>query len=140
MTSFGPADPSGFSVPSSWPANGNAIYGLGLYNFGPGAADGTTLTIPASPELTKTGVSCNFQVDYQAATPYIPLNPTVAQIESGFVIATLNSGGYVGCTIRATVTGTAGSNVTMTVNVTPPSGVSDPGLGNNTATNTLPIR
>lgn len=140
ITFFGPSDPSGLSVPSSWPASGNAIYGLGLYNFGPGAADGATITIPASSGLMKTGVSCNFQVDFQAASPFIPLNPTVAQIESGFVIATLNSGGYVSCTIRATVTGTAGNNVTMTVNSAAPNGVSDPNPGNNTATNTLPIR
>jgi hypothetical protein len=88
----------------------------------------------------KTGVSCTFQVDFQAGSPFIPLNPTVAQIESGFVIPTLNSGGYVGCRILATVTATAGSNVTMNVNVTAPNGVSDPNPGNNTATNTLPIR
>jgi hypothetical protein len=139
-TFFGPMDPSGLTIPTSWQANGNAMYGLGVVNQGPGAADGATITIPASVGLTKTGVSCTFQRDPQAATPFIPLNPTVSQIESGFVIPTLPSGGYVNCRIQATVTATAGSNVTLNLSLAPPIGVSDPTPANNPATSTLPIR
>ena len=130
---FGGSDPSGLTVPSSWPTNGTARYGLGVVNLGSVPADGARITVPASAGLTKTAVSCGGQQGAQST------NPTVTQIESGFAIATLPPGSFVTCQILATVTATAGSSVTMAVSVTPPGGVSDPNSGNNTATNTLPI-
>jgi hypothetical protein len=130
---FGTSDPTGLTVPSSWPANGTARYGLGVVNLGPGSADGTTITVPASVGLTKTSVSCAGQQGVQFTSP------TVAQIESGFAIATLPGGLFLTCQILATVTGAAGSSVTMSVDVTAPGGVSDPNPGNNTAAKTVPI-
>jgi hypothetical protein len=117
----------------SWPANGISEYELGVYNRGPSAADGATITVPASSGLTKTSVSCGLQSSSQSVVP------TVAQIESGLVIPTLPANDLFRCRIEATVTGPAGGSVTMAVNVTPPSGVSDPSPGNNTRTHTLPI-
>ena len=136
ITSLGPAPPDGgfAGPPAFWAANGTARYGMAINNFGPGTGDGATLTIPASPGLTKTSVSCT---GYEGAQP---VNPPVAQIETGFVIPTLPSSGYLFCTLWANVTGTAGTNVTVTVTLTPPAGFSDPNPRNNTATNTLPIR
>jgi hypothetical protein len=131
---FGGSDPTGLTVPSSWPANGNARYGLGVVNLGPGPADGATITFPASPGLTKTGVSCGGQAGAQST------NPTAAQIESGFAITTLPAGSFVTCQVTATVTATAGSSVTATLNITAPGGVSDPNPGNDRAAQTLPIR
>jgi hypothetical protein len=130
---FGGSDPSGLTIPSSWPANGTARYGLGVVNLGSGPADGARITVPPSAGLTKTAVSCGGQQGAQST------NPTVAQIESGFAITTLPPGSFVTCQIVATVTDTAGSSVTMGVTVTPPGGVSDPNPGNDTATQTLPI-
>ena len=120
-------------TPGSWPVNGNAAYNLKVRNVGPHAADGATITVPASPGLRKWMASCS---QYRGPSWNLP----IAQIESGFVIPTLPAGDYFECVISAIVTGTAGSNATLTVAAAVPSGVEDPDPGNNSATNTLPIR
>jgi hypothetical protein len=120
-------------TPGSWPANGNAAYNLKVRNAGPHAADGATITVPASPGLRKWMASCS---QYRGPSWNLP----IAQIESGFVIPTLPAGDYFECVISAIVTGTPGSDATLTVNAAVPSGVEDPDPANNSAANTLPIR
>jgi hypothetical protein len=123
--------------PASWPVNGIVDYQLGLFNRGPSAADGAVVTVP-STGIRKSNVSCarrssSLNVDQT-------LEVTVVQIESGFVIPTFLANDMVYCRIGGNVTGTAGSNVTVTANVAPPSTVTDPNTGSNSATHTLPIK
>jgi hypothetical protein len=131
IAGFGPAVASNYVF---WFIRGPAQYNLRVVNSGPDAADGATITVPASTTLTKTRMSCGAAHGAQAT------NPTVAEIESGWVIPTFPSGGEVGCFIVATVTGTPSTGATMTISVTAPSAVRDPDPGNNTATSTVPVR
>jgi hypothetical protein len=123
--------PSGAAT--SWPANGYAKYDLMVRNVGPDAADGATITVPASSGLRKWMVWCDL---YRGAS----WNLTIAEIENGFVIPTFPAGNFFECTLSATVTGAVGSDVTLTLQAAAPRTISDPNPGNNSITSTLPIR
>lgn len=78
-----------------------STYIISLSNSGPAAADDTILADPAVGALTKTGaVTCTY-----AGTPAAtgPASPSIAQLEAGFAITTLPSGGSVSCSVNALV-------------------------------------
>jgi hypothetical protein len=115
------------------PANGTGTFDVRVDNLGPDAADGTTIRVPASSGLRKWSANC-------APRRGAGWTLSIAEIESGFVVPTLPAGDLVECVIMVTVTGSAGSSVTMSVTGTPPSGVSDPNPGNNVGADTAAIR
>lgn len=118
----------------SRPAGGTAHYVLSVSNQGPTAADGATVTITAASGLTNPRYRCG----PQGLQPAGSTTPT--QLGVPFAVPPLPAGGFVNCEISATVTGSVGSWATLTVAIAAPPGIHDPTPGNNTATNTLPIR
>jgi hypothetical protein len=115
-------------APTSMPANGIGKWHLLINNRGPGAANGTVITVPSAPGLTKTSASC-----------YLCPGLTVAQLESGFAIPVFPAGGVATLEIVTNVTASAGSTVTMAVQATPPAGVTDSNPGNNSSARSYPV-
>ncbi len=105
-------------------------YTVVVANAGPDAAPAATVTDSAAAGLAKTAVTCS-----AAGGAACPGSVTVPLLEGGLSIPTLPAGGSVTLTVTATVTAGSGS-VTNAVSVAPPSGVLDPALANNTATDT----
>lgn len=109
-------------------AAATTTYTIVAANAGPSPADGAVIVDPAAAGLSKIAVSC-------AATggAVCPATLTIAALEgAGLVTGALPSGGSVTLTVTATVTASSGS-VLNSATVTPPTGVTDPALGNNTA-------
>ena len=110
-------------------------YTIVVTNAGPAAGDGAVFTDPAVANLGVTGVTCGNPSD-GAACPNVP-NTTVALMQgAGIVIPTLPSGGAVTFMVSAMVAGNATGSITNTANIATPAGVTDPNLGNNTASDT----
>jgi len=110
-------------------------YTIVVTNAGPAAADGAVFTDPAVANLGVTGVTCG-SPSGGAACPTVP-NTTVALMQgAGIVIPTLPSGGAVTFMVSAMVAGNATGSITNTANVAAPAGVTDPNLGNNSASDT----
>ncbi len=107
-------------------------YTVTVTNNGPSTVTGATLADPAVAGLTKTAVAC--------ATPpgACASAPSVAQLESGFVLPMLANGTTYSIAVTANVTATSG-NVSNTATVAPPAGVTDPTPGNNSSTDTDPV-
>jgi uncharacterized repeat protein (TIGR01451 family) len=118
----------------SRPAGGTAHYLVQVTNHGPTAANGAIVTIPAATGLVSSTYLCSGPQGMQSA------NSTPAPLLSPFAIQSIPAGSWVNCTITARVTGPVGSNASLTVAVAAPTGIHDPTPGNNTATDTLPIR
>lgn len=117
-------------------AGGSVSYTIVVSNSGPTAADGAVFTDPAVSNLTVNEVTCGSAAG-NAVCP-TEANSTVALMQStGIIIPALPSGGSV----TFTVTGTAGASgsIANTASIAPPSGITDPTPGNNTATDTNSI-
>jgi hypothetical protein len=118
----------------SRPAGGTAHYLVQISNNGPAAADGAILSAPATSGVGfETGV-CSGPGGIQSG------NPAPASLGGRLAIPSLPAGSWVNCAITARVYGAVGSWATLTVAVTAPGWIHDPAPGNNTATNTLPIK
>ena len=114
---------------------GTTTYTIVVTNAGPAAADGAVFTDPAVANLSVTSVTCG-SPSGGAACPTVP-NTTVALLQgAGIVIPALPSGGSVTFTVPATVAGSATGTIANTANIAAPSGVTDPNLSNNSATDT----
>jgi uncharacterized repeat protein (TIGR01451 family) len=115
--------------PPTFASNGSVSYTLVITNNGPSAANNATVSDPAVANFTASGVTCGTATGGAVC----PASPTLAALQAGtLAIPTLPSGGSV----TLTLTGTAGTGSTITnvATVTPPAGVIDPTLGNNTST------
>jgi hypothetical protein len=118
----------------SRPAGGTAHYLVQITNHGPTAADGAIVSIPAATGLVGSTYHCSGpQGIHQGNSP-------PAALQYPFAIASLPSGSWVNCALTARVTGPVGSWATLTVAVAAPTAIRDPTPGNNTATDTLPIK
>jgi uncharacterized repeat protein (TIGR01451 family) len=107
-------------------------YNIVVTNLGPSPANNSVFKDAALTGLSVTGVTCNSPTG-SAACP-TAVNTTVALMQgTGIVIPTLPSGGSVTFSVTATVTATSGS-IANVATITPPSGVTDPVAGNNSAT------
>jgi len=108
---------SSFLVPG-----GTAALVLRVSNFGPGAADGAVVSLPAVTGVTPQSVVC-------------PLAscPSVAQLQQGWPIPQLPAGATVAFTIQSAVAATVSSGLTLTARATPPSNVTDASTANNTS-------
>lgn len=104
-------------------------YRLTVTNAGPGAADGSQVTDPPAMGLEKTALTC----DSASGGAQCPADPTVEGLESGLAIPALPIGGSLAFVVTARVTAGRGAAVVNVATVTPPAGVSDPDLGNNSA-------
>jgi hypothetical protein len=119
--------------------------GTGASGSGTGADLSVAISVRADPPVTAWPANglASYQVDVRNNGP-LPADGAIVRVPLspgfGFVIPTFPAGDYVDCVIAAAVTGTTGSNATVTVSVTASGAVSDPSPGNNSATNTLPIR
>jgi uncharacterized repeat protein (TIGR01451 family) len=114
---------------------GTTTYTIVVTNAGPAAADGAVFTDPAVANLSVTGVTCGAPSG-GAACP-AAANTTVALMQGvGIVIPTLPPGGSAAFTVNATIAGNATGTIANTANVATPSGVTDPNLNNNSATDT----
>ena len=112
---------------------GTTTYTIVVTNAGPAAADGAIFTDPPVANLGVTGVTCGGPSG-GAACPTVP-NTTIALLQgAGIVIPALPSGGSVTFTVTATIAGNATGTIANTANIAAPSGVSDPNLSNNSAT------
>ncbi|MFM9864717.1 MAG: SdrD B-like domain-containing protein [Micropepsaceae bacterium] len=114
---------------SSVDAGGTTSYTVTVTNGGPSSVTGATLADPAVAGLTKTSVVCS-GTPGQCVTA-----PSVASLEAGFALPALASGQTYQITVAANVTATSG-NVANTATIEVPSGTTDPGAGNNSATDT----
>jgi hypothetical protein len=107
-----------------WAPNGTARYVVGVDNTPPyngsGTADGTILTIPAVPGLSKTGVTC-----IAVGGAQCPVALTIPELENGVAIPRLPAFGTVRIAFEAKVTGTLGSQVTVTATVKGPPNTRD---------------
>ncbi|MCK7593437.1 hypothetical protein M0G41_07120 [Lysobacter sp. CAU 1642] len=118
---------------TSLTSGSSTTYVVVISNGGPSSADGATVSDPAVAGLSKTAVAC---VDASNGAS-CPVAPSVADIEAGtLAIPALPTGGSVTLEVTATVSAAAGSTVTNTVTVSPPSGITDPVPGNNSADDT----
>lgn len=109
-------------------AGASTVYTIVATNNGPNAANNSTLVDAVVAGLTKTAVTCS-----AAGGAVCPAGLTVSQLEGGVPIATWPSGGSLTLTVTATVTVPNGS-VTNVASVAVPTGIIDPNLANNTAT------
>jgi uncharacterized repeat protein (TIGR01451 family) len=107
-------------------SGGTTTYQINVFNTGPEALTGATLTVPASPGHDKTSVVC-------AAIPSeCTTAPTIAALETGgFALPTLDAGDTFVIDIVTHTTATSGT-VALTATVTPPAG-GDNTPANNTA-------
>jgi uncharacterized repeat protein (TIGR01451 family) len=116
-------------------AGGTTTYTIVVSNGGPSAANGAVFTDPAVVNLGVTSVTCG-SPSGGAACPTVA-NTTVALMQgTGIVIPTLPAGGSVAFTVKATIAGNATGTISNTANIAAPAGVTDPNLGNNSATDT----
>jgi uncharacterized repeat protein (TIGR01451 family) len=115
--------------PATFTVGGTVTYTLVVTNNGPSAANGATVSDPAVANFTASTLTCGTPTGGAAC----PVSSTLSALQAGtLAIPTLPSGGSV----TFTLTGTAGNaaTITNTAIVTPPTGVTDPNLGNNTST------
>lgn len=118
----------------SRPAGGKAHYLVQISNHGPSAADGAVVTIPSATGVSSPTYVCSGPHGQQQASS------APAFLPGRFEIPSLPAGSWVNCTIAMNVTGAVGGWATLTVAVAAPGWIQDPTPGNNTATNTLPIK
>jgi hypothetical protein len=100
------------------------------------AADGAVVISPVVAGVKKLAVLC---VSNSASARNLlggyaecPANPTVLQIEQGLAIPRLGAGSTI--TFRIDAIATISGNQTLSASATPPSGMSDPVVSNNSAT------
>lgn len=109
-------------------AGASTVYTIVATNNGPNAANGSTIVDAVAAGLTKTAVTCT-----GAGGAVCPAGLTVSQLEAGVAVPTWPNGGSLTLTVTATVTVPNGS-VTNAVSVAVPTGIIDPNLANNNAT------
>ena len=110
-------------------------YTIVVSNAGPSGANGAVFTDPAVANLGVTSVTCG-SPSGGAACPTAPNTTVVLMQGAGIVIPTLPAGGSVTFTVTATVAGAATGSITNTASIAAPSGVTDPNLSNNSASDT----
>ena len=107
-------------------------YVIKVGNAGPGPADSIVLKDPASPGVSKTGVSCAAA----GAGAQCQLAPTVGGLEDpGLTIPALPANTTLTFTITASITALNGT-VTNTASIELPTGMTDSNPANNSATDT----
>ena len=120
-------------------AGGTVTYTIVVSNAGPQPAGGAVFKDPPVANLTVTAVSCGLPTGSAVCPTLADTTVGIAPMQgaAGLVIPTLPSGGSV----TFTVVGTAGASgsISNTATIDPPSGVVDPVLGNNTATDVTAI-
>ena len=110
-------------------------YTIPVSSEGPSMANGAVFRDAAVANLTVTSVTCGSATG-GAVCPSAG-NTTVAAMQgSGIVIPTLPPGGKLVFTVKATVSASATGSLTNTVTITPPSSVTDPNPGDNSASDT----
>lgn len=115
-------------------AGSATTYSIVVTNHGPSDANNTVFTDPSATGLNVTAVTCGSATG--GASCPTGANTTTALMQgAGIVIPTLPSGGSITFTVNATVTVATGS-VANSANIAPSSGVTDPGMFPNTATDT----
>jgi uncharacterized repeat protein (TIGR01451 family) len=103
-------------------------YTIVVSNAGPSAADGAIFQDPATANVTVTNVSCGSPTGGAVC----PVAPTVVAMQgAGIAIPTLPNGGSV--TFSVTYTAGVSGSLSNTATITAPAGVTDPNLGNNSA-------
>jgi uncharacterized repeat protein (TIGR01451 family) len=102
------------------------VYTIDVGNNGPAPVSNAIVTDPPSPGLTALSVSCT-----AFGGAVCPAGLTTSTLAAGIAIPSLPVGGTVSIVLNEQVTATAGSRITNTATVTPPSGTTDPVPGNN---------
>jgi uncharacterized repeat protein (TIGR01451 family) len=103
-------------------------YTINVGNNGPAPVSNAVLTDPTSAGLTALSVSCT-----AFGGAVCPAGLTTSTLAAGIAIPSLPVGSTVSIELSAQVTASAGSRVTNTATVSPPSGTTDPVSSNNTS-------
>jgi uncharacterized repeat protein (TIGR01451 family) len=116
--------------PSTVNAGGAVSYDVTLTNAGPSAADGATFNDAVPVQITGTTASCS------AATngAVCPATLSLSGNNISAIIATLPSGSSVTIKITGTISSNATGSISNSASITPPPGVADPDITNNTST------
>jgi uncharacterized repeat protein (TIGR01451 family) len=109
-------------------------YTINVGNNGPAPVSNAVLTDPTSAGLTALSVSCT-----AFGGAVCPAGLTTATLAAGIAIPSLPVGSTVSIELSAQVTATAGSRVTNTATISPPSGTTDPVSSNNSSADSDPI-
>jgi uncharacterized repeat protein (TIGR01451 family) len=119
---------------STLTAGAVTAYTIDVGNNGPAPVNNAVITDPASAGLTALSVSCT-----AFGGAVCPAGLTTSTFAAGIAIPSLPVGGTVSIVLNAQVTATAGSRVTNTATVTPPSGTTDPVPSNNSSADSDPV-
>ena len=103
-------------------------YTINVGNNGPAPVSNALITDPASAGLTALSVNCT-----AFGGAVCPAGLTTATLAAGIAIPSLPVGSTVSIELSAQVTASAGSRVTNTATVSPPSGTTDLVSSNNTS-------
>ncbi len=103
-------------------------YTIDIGNNGPAPVSNAIVADPSNAGLTALSVSCT-----AFGGAVCPSGLTTSTLAAGISIPSLPVGGTVSIVLNAQVTAAAGSRVTNTATVTPPSGTTDPVPGNNSS-------
>ncbi|TAG26332.1 MAG: DUF11 domain-containing protein [Burkholderiales bacterium] len=103
-------------------------YTIDVGNNGPAPVSNAIVTDPSSAGLAALSVSCT-----AFGGAVCPAGLTTSTLAAGIAIPSLPVGGTVSIVLNEQVTATAGSRITNTATITPPSGTTDPVLSNNSA-------
>lgn len=118
------------SSSTSLTRNGQVVYTIVASNAGPDEATGVAIKDNLPPALIDAAWLCTGSA-----------GGTCTASGSGAIndSVTLPAGATVTYTLTATVSATATGTVTNNVTVTPPEGILDPALGNNSASSSIPV-
>jgi uncharacterized repeat protein (TIGR01451 family) len=120
--------------PAAVNAGSGIAYSLVISNAGPSAANNASFSDAVPSDIT--GITASCANANGGATCPSGISP-VGNLVSG-LIPNLPAGGSVTITIAGTVGGGNGS-ITNTARITPPTGVTDPDLSDNTSTTSTPV-
>jgi uncharacterized repeat protein (TIGR01451 family) len=109
-------------------------YTIDVGNNGPAPVSNAILTDTTSAGLTPLSVSCT-----AFGGAVCPAGLTTSTLAAGIAIPSLPVGSTVSIQLNAQVTASAGSRVTNTATVSPPSGTTDPVSSNNTSVDSDPV-
>jgi uncharacterized repeat protein (TIGR01451 family) len=109
-------------------------YTIDVGNNGPAPVSNAILTDTTSAGLTALSVSCT-----AFGGAVCPAGLTTSTLAAGIAIPSLPVGSTVSIQLNAQVTASAGSRVTNTATVSPPSGTTDPVSSNNTSVDSDPV-
>ncbi len=116
--------------PATVNAGGSISYDITITNPGPSAADGATFSDTVPSLITNVAATCGSAINGAVCSSAVAVAGNTATAS----IPRLPAGSSVTVRITGTVIGGATGSITNSASITPPSGVTDPDVSNNTST------